>query len=81
MSPSPAQVDAAGRLRHLITLDGLPGRLLESLLDRAEPFTRAPIRNDALAGVTVANLFGEPSTRTQTRPSMPMSSASMRRRS
>ena len=58
-------MDAAGRLRHLITLDGLPGRLLESLLDRAEPFTRAPIRNDALAGVTVANLFGEPSTRTR----------------
>jgi aspartate carbamoyltransferase catalytic subunit len=65
MSPALAQLDAGGRLRHLVTLDGLPRRTLGALLDRAEAFARAPVRNDALAGFTVANLFGEPSTRTR----------------
>jgi aspartate carbamoyltransferase catalytic subunit len=65
MSPLPAQVDAAGRLRHLVTLEGLPRPLLESLLDRAAAFARSPARTEALRGRTVANLFGEPSTRTR----------------
>jgi aspartate carbamoyltransferase catalytic subunit len=60
-----AQTDAAGRLRHLVTLDGLPRRLLESLLDRAAVLAAGPARSDALRGFTVANLFGEPSTRTR----------------
>ena len=60
-----AQTDAAGRLRHLVTLDGLPRPLMESLLDRAETFAAKPARSDALRGLTVANLFGEPSTRTR----------------
>jgi len=60
-----SQVDAAGRLRHLVTLDGLPRTLLEELLARAETYASGPARTDALRGVTVANLFGEPSTRTR----------------
>jgi aspartate carbamoyltransferase catalytic subunit len=60
-----AQLDAGGRLRHLVTLDGLGRDLLETLLARAEAFAAAPARGDALAGLTVANLFGEPSTRTR----------------
>lgn len=69
MSPPFAQLDAGGRLRHLWTLDGLPRGLVESLLERAAAFAarpgRAPARGDALAGSTVVNLFGEPSTRTR----------------
>jgi aspartate carbamoyltransferase catalytic subunit len=60
-----AQTDAAGRLRHLVTLDGLPRALVESLLDRAAALAASPARSDTLRGLTVANLFGEPSTRTR----------------
>jgi aspartate carbamoyltransferase catalytic subunit len=69
MSPPVAQLDAGGRLRHLLTLDGLPRGLLEELLSRAATYAaspgRAAARGEALAGRTVANLFGEPSTRTR----------------
>jgi len=59
-----------GSLRHLITLEGLPPSLIESLLDRAQGFVRTlgsqrPAFNQRLRGVTVANLFTEPSTRTR----------------
>ena len=58
-----------GSLQHLITLEGLDRSLLERLLKRAQQFIRplgAPaMRSNSLAGVTVANLFGEPSTRTR----------------
>jgi aspartate carbamoyltransferase catalytic subunit len=63
------QQDAHGRLRHLITLDGLGRELLEELLDRAGQWLARPgqptPRGDLLAGWTVANLFAEPSTRTR----------------
>ena len=65
MSSPLSQTDAAGRLRHLVTLDGLSRPLLEALLDRADALAAAPPRRGALAGLTVANLFGEPSTRTR----------------
>ena len=60
---------ANGSLRHLLTLEGLTREELESLLERAQHFVRrrgeiAP-RSDVLAGLTVANLFTEPSTRTR----------------
>ena len=64
-----SQLDPAGRLRHLLTLDGLPAATLTGLLDAAEA-----IRDDALggtalrrtlAGRTVCTLFFEPSTRTR----------------
>jgi aspartate carbamoyltransferase catalytic subunit len=64
-----SQFDARGRLRHLVTLQGLPRDQLVELLDRAEsfitPYGGLPARNCALAGRTVANLFFEPSTRTR----------------
>jgi aspartate carbamoyltransferase catalytic subunit len=63
------QLRADGSLRHLLTLEGLPTRLLEQLLERAQHFVREigerPARSDALRGVTVAALFSEPSTRTR----------------
>lgn len=65
-----AQTDSSGRLRHLLTLDGLPRARIVSLLDRADAL-RAASRDgsrplDLLAGRTVINLFFEPSTRTRT---------------
>jgi aspartate carbamoyltransferase catalytic subunit len=64
-----SQQDAAGGLRHLITLEGLPRDVLTSLLDRAESYRRVPgqpaYEGREMAGVTLANLFFEPSTRTR----------------
>ncbi|MDP9199163.1 MAG: aspartate carbamoyltransferase catalytic subunit [Pseudomonadota bacterium] len=69
MSRGFTQLDANGRLRHLITLDDLPPALLVELLDRAQgylsPPGSLPPRGHDLAGWTVANLFAEPSTRTR----------------
>jgi aspartate carbamoyltransferase catalytic subunit len=64
-----SQLDGGGGLRHLITLDGLSRQMLTSLLDRAETYRRTPgqpaYEGRELAGVTLANLFFEPSTRTR----------------
>jgi aspartate carbamoyltransferase catalytic subunit len=64
-----AQRDAEGRLRHLITLDGLSAAELTELLDLAQFYVRQPsdlpARDQSLSGHTVANLFFEPSTRTR----------------
>src|ERR1700677_1671094 len=64
-----SQQDSAGGLRHLITLDGLTRDALTAILDRAESYRRFPgqpaYEGRELAGVTVANLFFEPSTRTR----------------
>jgi aspartate carbamoyltransferase catalytic subunit len=64
-----SQIDARGRLRHLISLEEMPRTQLVGLLDRSEQFLTAmgqyPASNQALAGRTVANLFFEPSTRTR----------------
>jgi aspartate carbamoyltransferase catalytic subunit len=58
-----------GSLRHLLTLGDLTRAEIESLLERAQYYVRprgaAAPRNPALTGVTVANLFTEPSTRTR----------------
>ncbi|MEN5061808.1 aspartate carbamoyltransferase catalytic subunit [Luteimonas sp. TWI1416] len=62
---SSAQLDADGRLRHLLTLDGLPRASLEMLLDRAQAILDGDERNARLAGVAVCTLFFEPSTRTR----------------
>ncbi len=63
------QRDHAGRLRHLLTLEGLSPDELEQLLDLAQFYVRTPgdmpPRDQSLAGRTVANLFFEPSTRTR----------------
>jgi aspartate carbamoyltransferase catalytic subunit len=58
-----------GSLRHLITLDGLPRPELEQLLQRAQGYVclpgAQPRSNQRLAGITIGNLFTEPSTRTR----------------
>jgi aspartate carbamoyltransferase catalytic subunit len=64
------QCDGEGRLRHLLTLEGLSRERVVALLDRADAM-RADSRGgtrplDLLAGRTVINLFFEPSTRTRT---------------
>jgi aspartate carbamoyltransferase catalytic subunit len=63
------QRDPEGRLRHLITLDGLLPEEIIALLDLAQFYVRPPgdlpARDQSLSGHTVANLFFEPSTRTR----------------
>jgi aspartate carbamoyltransferase catalytic subunit len=63
------QLRANGSLRHLLTLEGLPRSQIESLLNRAQRFVKPvgepPVQKKSLAGVTVANMFTEPSTRTR----------------
>ncbi|MFT4047947.1 MAG: aspartate carbamoyltransferase catalytic subunit [Solimonas sp.] len=64
------QLDAHGRLRHLLTLEGLPRELLLDILDEAEAHDQVlrghDKKQDTLSGRTVINLFFEPSTRTRT---------------
>ncbi|MDH5255033.1 MAG: aspartate carbamoyltransferase catalytic subunit [Gammaproteobacteria bacterium] len=66
---SELQRDPAGRLRHLLTLEGLARDELLHLLDLAQFYVRSPgdlpARDQSLGGRTVANLFFEPSTRTR----------------
>ena len=63
------QLDSEGRLRHLLTLDGLPRATLEGLLDRAGQLASdacgGSAMRGALAGKAVCTLFFEPSTRTR----------------
>jgi len=63
------QTRADGSLRHLLTLESLSRGEIERLLDRAQQYVRPlgarPATSDELAGITVANLFTEPSTRTR----------------
>ena len=69
MTQNFSQLDSNGRLRHLITLDGLGAGLMGELLDRAQGYLclpgQLPPRGGDLRGWTVANLFAEPSTRTR----------------
>ncbi len=68
--PSSMQLNADGKLRHFLTIEGLPPLLLEEILDRAEQFLNLPgtVQNKLpiLRGKTVMNLFFENSTRTRT---------------
>ena len=63
------QLDANGNLRHLLTLKGLDGALLNEILGDATAYLTEPgalpARSRSLAGRTVANLFFEASTRTR----------------
>ena len=60
---------ADGSLQHLITLEGLARGELEALLERSQHYVRPlgarPPTSRALEGLTVGNLFTEPSTRTR----------------
>jgi aspartate carbamoyltransferase catalytic subunit len=68
MTPS-LQLDQHGRLRHLLTMDGLPRQLVTDILDRAAHLAQATTGPDKklpnLRGRTVVNLFFEASTRTR----------------
>ncbi len=70
MAAADIQLDAQGRLRHFLAIEGLPRDLLMRILDNAERFApvgdRAVKKVPLLRGKTVANLFFEPSTRTRT---------------
>jgi aspartate carbamoyltransferase catalytic subunit len=63
------QLRSDGSLRHLLTLETLTRAQIEHLLERSQSFVRPlgepPPRSTALSGMTVANLFTEPSTRTR----------------
>lgn len=67
---NPLQLDTQGRLRHLLTTEGLPRTLIQQILDTAESFLPAPGtpagKVPLLRGRTVFNLFFENSTRTRT---------------
>lgn len=64
-----SQFDSAGRLHHLITLEGMSSEQVRDLLERAQRYLRRPgelaARGHALEGITVGNIFTEPSTRTR----------------
>lgn len=68
-TPNP-QLDAQGRLKHFLTIDGLSRELLTEILDQAEGFlgvARQAVKKVPLCrGKVVANLFFETSTRTRT---------------
>jgi aspartate carbamoyltransferase catalytic subunit len=63
------QIGDDGRLRHLLTLGGVPRALLEHLLQRAQALSADACGGTALrrvlAGKAVCTLFFEPSTRTR----------------
>lgn len=59
------QIDHEGRLRHLLTLEGLPRAALLALLDRAQTLADGGEDRTALRGQAVCTLFFEPSTRTR----------------
>ena len=64
------QLNDKGELTHLLTLDGLPGEVIDRILDTAVPFVSIAERDvkkvPLLRGKTVFNLFFENSTRTRT---------------
>ena len=64
------QFDSNGRLRHLLTIEGLPRQTLLDILNTAESFISVGEREikkvPLLRGKTVVNLFFESSTRTRT---------------
>ena len=64
------QINAAGALTHLLTLEGLPAEVIVRILDTAVPFVSIAERDvkkvPLLRGRSVFNLFFENSTRTRT---------------
>jgi len=68
--PSSMQLTVDGKLKHFLTVEGIPPLLLEDILDRAQQFVSLPnkaqVQAPLLRGKTVMNLFFENSTRTRT---------------
>lgn len=65
---TPLQLDNEGRLRHLLTIDGLHAEHIFHILNQAENFFNPHgeiVQTNYLQNKTVANLFFEPSTRTR----------------
>ncbi|MDP2832886.1 MAG: aspartate carbamoyltransferase catalytic subunit, partial [Pseudomonadota bacterium] len=64
------QLTEDGRLKHLLSLDGLPARILTQILDTAASFVAVGEREvksvPLLRGKAVFNIFFENSTRTRT---------------
>lgn len=64
------QLNAQGQLQHLLSIEGLPKRILTDILDAAENFVGVAEREvkkvPLLRGKTVCNIFFENSTRTRT---------------
>jgi aspartate carbamoyltransferase catalytic subunit len=64
------QIDGEGRLRHLLTTEGLPASMIRHILDTAEQFVSVNEREvkkvPLLRGTSIFNVFFENSTRTRT---------------
>ena len=64
------QLDANGNLKHLLTTEGLPKRIIEQILETADQFVSVGDREvkkvPILRGKSIFNLFFESSTRTRT---------------
>ena len=64
------QVDQEGKLRHLLSIEGLSTHLIHQILDLGQHFVELNRKKSPyptlLKGMSVANLFFEPSTRTRT---------------
>ena len=64
------QLTPEGRLRHLLSIEGLPAQILMQILDTARSFVSVTEREvkkvPLLRGRSIFNLFFEPSTRTRT---------------
>jgi len=64
------QLNPDGQLQHLLSIEGLPKRILQAILDTAESFVGVAEREvkkvPLLRGKTVCNIFFENSTRTRT---------------
>jgi aspartate carbamoyltransferase catalytic subunit len=70
MSTTSLQLDANGRLKHFLCIEGLNRQLLTEILDTAESFAGVAEQTvkkvPLLRGKTIVNLFFEASTRTRT---------------
>jgi aspartate carbamoyltransferase catalytic subunit len=64
------QLDGSGALKHLLSIEGLPKKIITQILDTAESFVGVAERDvkkvSLLHGKTVCNIFFENSTRTRT---------------
>jgi aspartate carbamoyltransferase catalytic subunit len=64
------QLTSEGKLKHLLSIEGLPKKILNEILDTAESFVGIAERDvkkvPLLRGKTVCNIFFENSTRTRT---------------
>ncbi len=67
--PLSVQLTPDNKLKHFLTVEGLPYTLLQEIMDRAEQFVTLPAKQQKkaplLRGKTVMNLFFENSTRTR----------------